>query len=150
MFSVQDSTQHGCFKTSGNHFSWRNYKLAAPGSGQAHGRLVLFMSPGRHKETLGSQRLSPLNQTAELVMERFIQFNFLSALFIQKEMTWNSPRILKSKREEIWVWKNQTAWLLQTLGSKFDQLCDQETTQHCYNEFFGKAGYVLSFKDKTL
>ena len=146
MFSVQDSTQHGCFKTRGNHYSWRNYKLQLQAQDTRTGDFP-FISPGRRSETRDCQRLSPLNQMAELGTERMTQFNLLSALHIQKK---NNMQFYNSEKQEArhFGLENQTDFSRE-IAKHTGQLCNQKVTQQWDNDFFGNAGCVLSFRDTT-
>lgn len=80
MFSVQDSTQHGCFETSGNHFSWRNQKqqlLLRTSTRETNSSLP--GDPGRDTQaaSTGSQQRSPLKRAAAGVTGIMKQCNCL-------------------------------------------------------------------------
>lgn len=107
MFSVQDSTQHGCFKTSGNHFSWRNEKAAAPGSGQTHGRPgdLLFIPRGdTTRRRLAAEPLQPNGRVGD---RENATIRSLLYMFSKKEH--GILEFWKVRRQDILVWKIKLA-----------------------------------------
>lgn len=113
MFSAQDSTQHGCFKTSGNHFSWKISNSGLRTSTQETSSLL----PGDSGRDTGSQRRSPLNQARRERWQSMKQFS--AQCFIHsEEMPLNSPGILNIRIEENLVRKRNQCGFYMVLKAK--------------------------------
>lgn len=54
----------------------------------------------------------------------------------------------KVRGRKFWFGK-LTCLASKEVTEQIGQLRNQEITQHCYNDFSGKADYMISFKDKT-